>query len=71
MSQVPSQKFGAEYVAHLRNLLDIAAEQIGPEHRTSAPQAEIAETRLRDTENVIEAHQLTNAALPAGEDRTA
>lgn len=71
MSQVPSQKFGAEYVAHLRNLLDIAAEQIGPEHRTSAPQAKIAETRLRDTENVIEAHQLTNAALPTGEDRTA
>ena len=42
MSQIPPQKFGAEYVAHLRELLDNAAEQIGPEHRTLASQAETA-----------------------------
>ena len=39
MSQIPPQKFGAEYVAHLRELLDIAAEQIGPEHRTLGSQS--------------------------------
>jgi len=62
MSQIPPQKFGAEYVAHLRELLDIAAEQIGPEHRTLGSQAETAEA---------ETHHITSTASPAGEDRIA
>lgn len=62
MSQIPPQKFGAEYVAHLRELLDIAAEQIGPEHRTLGSQAETAEA---------ETHHITSTASPADEDRTA
>ena len=62
MSQIPPQKFGAENVAHLRELLDIAAEQIGPEHRTLASQATTAEA---------EAHHLTSTALPTGEDSIA
>ena len=71
MSQVPPQKFGAEFVAHLRELLDIAAEQIGPEHRTLVTQAKMAEARIRNTEGITEAHHLTSATLPAGKDRTA
>ena len=58
MSQIPPQKFGAEYVAHLRELLDNAAEQIGPEHRTLASTAE------------AESHHVTSTASPAGKDRT-
>lgn len=71
MSQIPPQKFGAEYVAHLRELLDIAAEQIGPEHRTLAGQAKAAGAHIRDAEDVTKTHHLTSTASPAGEDRTA
>lgn len=76
MSQVPSQKFGAAYVAHLRELLDIAAEQIGPEHRAATTEATITETHirneadLRNTDGMTETRSFTSAALPAGEDRT-
>jgi hypothetical protein len=62
MSQIPPQKFGAEYVAHLRELLDIAAEQIGPAHRTLASQAETAEAK---------SHHITSTASPGDEDGTA
>ncbi|ABA06213.1 conserved hypothetical protein [Nitrobacter winogradskyi Nb-255] len=71
MSQVPSQKFGAEYVAHLRELLDIAAEEIGPEHRASATKAKITRTRIRNKDGLPEARHFTSAASTAGEDRTA
>lgn len=71
MSQAPSQKFGAEYVAHLRELLDIAAEEIGPEHRAPATKAKITRTRIGKKDRRPEARHFTNAASTAGEDRTA
>jgi hypothetical protein len=72
MSQVPPQKFDAEYVAHLRELLDMAVEQIGPEHRTPATKARMAETLVRNaSDGITDAHHLMNVAVRAGEDSPA
>ena len=72
MSQIPPQKFDAEYVAHLRELLDMAVEQIEPEHRTPATKAKMAETLVRNAaEGVTDAHHLMRQAVRAGEDGAA
>jgi hypothetical protein len=72
MSQVPPQKFDAEYVAHLRELLDIAVEQIGPEHRTPATKAKMAETLVRNAaDGITDAHHLMDVTMRAGEEGTA
>jgi hypothetical protein len=72
MSQVPPQKFDAEYIAHLRELLDIAVEQIGPEHRTPATKAKMAETLARNAaDGITDARHLMEVAVRAGEDGTA
>jgi hypothetical protein len=72
MSQVPPQKFDAEYVAHLRELLDIAVEQIGPEHRTAATKAKMAEILVCNAaDGITDAHHLMDVAVRAGEDGTA
>lgn len=70
MSQVASQKFGAEYVAHLRELLDIAAEQIGPEHRTLANGAKVDDASRHNREVMPQAQHPADPDRPAGEDRT-
>ncbi|GAB1716865.1 MAG: hypothetical protein NTAFB05_19070 [Nitrobacter sp.] len=72
MSQVPPQKFDAEYVAHLRELLDIAVEQLGPEHRTPATKAKMAETLARNAASgITDARHLMDAVVRAGKDSTA
>ncbi|ABE61972.1 conserved hypothetical protein [Nitrobacter hamburgensis X14] len=72
MSQVPPQKFDAEYVAHLRELLNIAVEQIGPEHRTPATKAKMAEALVRNAaDGITDAHHLMDVTVRAGEDGTA
>ncbi|MGN6412302.1 MAG: hypothetical protein ACTHK9_12815 [Nitrobacter sp.] len=72
MSQVPPQKFDAEYIAHLRELLDIAVEHIGPEHRTPAAKARMAETLVRNAaEGITDARHLMDVAVRAGEDNPA
>jgi hypothetical protein len=72
MSQVPPQKFDAEYIAHLRELLDIAVEQIGPEHRTPATKAKMAETLARNAaDGITDARHLMKVAVRADEDGTA
>ncbi|HEU4806603.1 MAG TPA: hypothetical protein VFS91_12500 [Nitrobacter sp.] len=69
MSQVPPQKFDAEYVAHLRELLDIAVEQLGPEHRTPATKAKMAETLVRNAaDGITDARYLMDVTVRAGED---
>ena len=68
MSQVPPQKIDADYVATLRELLDIAVEQIGPEYRTPATKAKMAETIVRTAaDGVTDAHHLMSIAVRAGE----
>ena len=72
MSQVPPQKFDAEYVAHLRELLDIAVEQIGPEHRTPATKARMAEILARNAaDGITDARHLMDVAVRAVEDGAA
>jgi hypothetical protein len=68
MSQIPPQKFDTEYVAHLRELLDLAVEHIGPEHRNPATKAKMAETLVRNAaDGVTDAHHLMNVTVRAGE----
>jgi DNA-binding FadR family transcriptional regulator len=63
----PSPKFDADYVATLREVLDIAVEQIAAEHRTPATKAKMAETIVRNAaEGVTDAHDLVSHAVRAG-----
>ena len=63
----PRQKFDADYVATLREVLDIAVEQIAAEHRTPATKAKMAETIVRSAaEGVTDARDLVSHAVAAG-----
>jgi hypothetical protein len=65
----PRQKFDADYVAALREVLDIAVEQIAVEHRTPATKAKMAETIVRvAAEGVTDARDLVTHAVAAGAD---
>ena len=69
MTNVPLQKFDADYVATLRELLDIAVEQVEARHRTPATKAKMAEIIVRNaSEGVTDAHDLVSSAVRAGAD---
>ncbi len=68
MTTSASPKFDAEYVATLREVLDIAVEQIAVEHRTPATKAKMAETIVRSAaEGITDAGDLVSQAVAAGE----
>ena len=57
-----------EYVATLREVLDIAVEQIAMEHRTPATKAMMAQVIVQTAaRGVTDAHVLVNQAVRAGE----
>jgi hypothetical protein len=67
MSTTPSPKFDPTYVATLRQVLDIAVEQIAVQHRTPATKAMMAETIVRDAAGgITDAHALVSHAVSAG-----
>ena len=69
MTTEPAQKFDASYVATLREVLDIAVEQIAIEHRTPATKAKMAETIVRTAAGgVTDARDLVSEAVLAGAD---
>ena len=71
MSQIPPPRFDADYVATLREVLDIAVEQISEEHRTPATKAKMAQVIVRNAaDGVTDAHHLVLDAVRAGEDGT-
>lgn len=60
-------KFDPSYIAALREVLDIAVEQIAEQHRTPATKAKMAETIVRSaSEGVTDAHDLVSHAVTAG-----
>jgi hypothetical protein len=66
-TNMPQQKFDADYVATLRELLDIAVAQVKAEHRTPATKAMMAETIVRNAaEGVTDARDLVSSAVRAG-----
>lgn len=63
----PRQKFDADYVAALREVLDIAVAQIAEEHRTPATKAKMAETIVRSAaDGITDARDLVQHAVAAG-----
>lgn len=69
MTNVPPPKFDADYIATLREVLDIAVEQIALEHRTPATKAKMAETIVRTAAGgVTDARDLVSHAVRAGAD---
>ncbi|PYF01998.1 hypothetical protein BJ122_11527 [Rhodopseudomonas faecalis] len=62
-----SHHFDADYVAVLREVLDIAVEQIAAEHRTPATKAKMAETIVRTAAaGETDARALVSHAVAAG-----
>lgn len=67
MTKRPPETFDAEIVATLREVLDIAVEQIAQENRTPATKAKMAQTIVRDAaDGVTDAHDLVSRAVRAG-----
>ena len=67
MTKRPPESFNAETVATLREVLDIAVEQIAKENRTPATKAKMAQTIVRDaSDGVTDAHDLVSSAIRAG-----
>ncbi len=67
MTHVPPQKFDADYIATLREVLDIAVEQIASEHRTPATKARMAETIVRNAaDGMTDAEELVTVAVRTG-----
>lgn len=63
----PTPHFDVSYVATLRQVLDIAVEQIAVQHRTPATKAMMAETIVRQAAGgVTDAHDLVSHAVRAG-----
>lgn len=68
MSKRPPETFDAEIVATLREVLNIAVEQIAQENRTPATKAKMAETIVRQAaDGVTDAGDLVTSAIRAGE----
>ncbi|NVN87957.1 MAG: hypothetical protein HXX15_17910 [Rhodopseudomonas sp.] len=69
MTNVPPPKFDPDYVATLREVLDIAVEQIAVEHRTPATKAKMAQTIVKcAADGVTDAHTLVSRAVRDGAD---
>jgi hypothetical protein len=67
MTTEPTQKFDAKYVSVLREVLDIAVEQIAVQHRTPATKAKMAETIVRSAaDGITDAQALVSYAVRAG-----
>jgi hypothetical protein len=67
MTIVPPPKFDPDYVATLREVLDIAVEQIAVEHRTPATKAKLAQIIVQSAaDGVTDAHDLVSNAVRAG-----
>jgi len=63
----PTPNFDVSYVATLRQVLDIAVEQIAVQHRTPATKAMMAQTIVRQAaDGVTDAHILVSHAVRAG-----
>jgi hypothetical protein len=62
-------KFDADYVATLREVLDIAVGQIAEQHRTPATKAKMAQTIVQSaSQGVTDAHDLVSEAVRVGAD---
>jgi hypothetical protein len=62
-------KFDPDYVATLREVLDIAVEQIAEEHRTPATKAKMAQTIVEHAAaGVTDAGDLVSTAVRVGAD---
>ena len=62
-------KFDPDYVATLREVLDIAVAQIAIENRTPATKAMMAQIIVQNAaRGVTDAHALVDDAVRAGED---
>ncbi|UYO43910.1 hypothetical protein KQX63_21455 [Rhodopseudomonas palustris] len=60
-------KFDPEYVATLREVLDIAVERIAAEHRTPATKAMMAQIIVQNAaRGITDAHELVDDAVRAG-----
>lgn len=69
MTPQPIHKFDPEYVATLRELLDLAVGQIAERHRTPATKAKMAETIVRGASGgITDARDLLSQAVAAGVD---
>lgn len=68
MTKRPPETFDSKIVATLREVLDIAVEQIAEENRTPATKAKMAETIVREAaDGVTDAGDLVSSAVRAGE----
>jgi hypothetical protein len=62
-------KFDPDYVATLREVLDIAVEQIALEHRTPATKAKMAQIIVQSAaDGVTDAREMVSNAVRAGAD---
>ncbi|KIZ44194.1 MULTISPECIES: hypothetical protein [Rhodopseudomonas] len=67
MPTITQPPFDPDYVATLREVLDIAVEQIAVEHRTPATKARMAQTIVeRAADGITDAHALVSHAVSAG-----
>lgn len=67
MTKRPPQAFDADYIATLREVLDVAVEQIDEAHRTPATKAMMAESIVRNAaEGITDAEELVTVAVRAG-----
>jgi hypothetical protein len=69
MTPVQPPKFDPDYVATLREVLDIAVEQIAVEHRTPATKAKMAQIIVQSAaDGVTDAREMVSNAVRAGAD---
>lgn len=67
MTIKPTPNFDADYVATLREVLDIAVAQIAEHHRTPATKAMMAQTIVQHAaDGTTDAHALVSHAIRAG-----
>ncbi|MCP9625458.1 hypothetical protein NML43_00010 [Rhodopseudomonas palustris] len=67
MTAMNQPKFDPDYVATLREVLDIAVEQIAMEHRTPATKAMMAQIIVQNAaRGITDATALVNHAVRAG-----
>lgn len=67
MAETAFESFSGEMIAMLREVLDIAVEQIAEENRTPATRAAMAQTIVRGAANgILDAGDLVSMAIKAG-----
>jgi DNA-binding FadR family transcriptional regulator len=70
MTTEPQQKFDPAYVATLRELLEIAMEEIAAQNRTPATKAKMAQVIVQNAAlGITDAHDLLSRAVHAGVER--